>query len=58
MNAIPVNSDNVETRKELSAHFDRIEAAKMTTRTEVHHKDGVLMSASMFLSNVVSRTDK
>ena len=55
MNAIPVNEDNVETRRELSAHLDRIEAAKMTARTEVYHKDGVLVSASMFLSNVVTK---
>ncbi len=55
MNAIPVNEDNVATRKELEAHFDRIELAKMTTRTEVYHRNGVLESASMFLSNVVTK---
>lgn len=55
MNATPMNSENVETRKELEAHFERIELAKMTARTEVYHKDGVLVSASMFLSNVVTK---
>lgn len=58
MNAIPVNEDNVAARLALGAHFDRIEVAKMTARTEVYHKDGVLVSASMFLSNVVTRADK
>ena len=55
MNTIPLNG---ETRKELESHFDRIELAKMTTRTEVYHKNGVLESVRMFVSNVVVRTDK
>ena len=55
MNAMPANAENEAIRVELGQHFDRIEAAKMTARTEVYHKDGVLVSASMFLSNVVTK---
>ena len=50
MNTLPVNE---ETRKSLAEHLDRIELAKMTTRTEVYHKNGVLESVSMFVSNIV-----
>lgn len=49
MNAAIVSQQNIEKRKSLLAHLDKMERDHETARLEVHVKDGRIVSGNLYL---------